>query len=108
VRDLPDQDLNLSAVFMRNWLPDQSESPLDSSSTRRTPEACEWEKDYEDVQRVCRQVGGVQLKAELLDLSNDYWMRVFEPAVGIWNEGGTPNPDVACNRYYTMLCGSLG
>jgi tRNA U34 2-thiouridine synthase MnmA/TrmU len=84
---------------MRNWLPEQSEAPLESHSTeRRTPEACEWEKDYEDVQRVCRHVGGAGFKVNMLDLSNDYWMRVFEPAIEAWDRGGTPNPDVSCNR----------
>jgi tRNA U34 2-thiouridine synthase MnmA/TrmU len=33
-----------------------------------------------------------------VDFTKEYWTRVFEPAVGIWEGGGTPNPDVDCNR----------
>lgn len=39
------QDYDLSAVFMRNW------DTRDESGTDR---GCEWEKDWEDVQRVCK------------------------------------------------------
>ena len=39
------QDYDLSAVFMRNW------DTRDESGTDR---GCEWEQDWEDVQRVCR------------------------------------------------------
>ena len=39
------QDYDLSAIFMRNW------DTRDESGTDR---GCEWEKDWEDVQRVCK------------------------------------------------------
>jgi len=39
------QDYDLSAVFMRNW------DTRDESGTNR---GCEWEQDWEDVQKVCR------------------------------------------------------
>ena len=39
------QDYDLSAVFMRNW---------DTRDESGTEVGCEWEKDWEDVQRVCR------------------------------------------------------
>ena len=39
------QDYDLSAVFMRNW------DTRDESGTDR---GCEWEQDWEDVQRVCK------------------------------------------------------
>ncbi|KAG8725487.1 hypothetical protein FRC09_015780 [Ceratobasidium sp. 395] len=43
---LAKQDYDLSAVFMRNWdTRDESGSDI----------GCEWEKDWEDVQRVCRE-----------------------------------------------------
>lgn len=38
------QDYDLSAVFMRNW------DTRDESGTDR---GCEWEKDWDDVQKVC-------------------------------------------------------
>ena len=39
------QDYDLSAVFMRNW---------DTRDESGTDKGCEWEKDWEDVQRVCK------------------------------------------------------
>ena len=33
-----------------------------------------------------------------IDLSRDYWHRVFEPSLKAWESGVTPNPDVWCNR----------
>jgi hypothetical protein len=33
-----------------------------------------------------------------IDLSKEYWMNVFEPAIDAWQAGETPNPDVGCNR----------
>ncbi|KAL8277548.1 hypothetical protein RQP46_009980 [Phenoliferia psychrophenolica] len=57
---------------------------------------CEWEKDWSDVERVCREgLGGV--KPELIDLSAEYWTDVFAPALDSWQVGATPNPDVSCN-----------
>lgn len=97
-------DLDLRAVFMRNWSPQlaedaQSPAGVDAS----VPSDCAWEKDWEDVRRVCAHVGGrggggASVRAELVDLSNAYWMQVFEPAVEAWQAGRTPNPDVGCNR----------
>lgn len=40
------KDLALSAVFMRNWSSDASDDL----------QGCEWEKDWEDVQRVCKML----------------------------------------------------
>ena len=42
---LSEMDYNLSAVFMRNW---------DTRDESGSDTGCEWEKDWEDVQRVCR------------------------------------------------------
>lgn len=96
---------DLSAIFMRNW------DTRDESGSDR---GCEWEKDWEDVQRVCRHLS---LPCELvcficcsrdslltrcvrqIDLSKDYWNDVFEPSLRLWEAGETPNPDVWCNRY---------
>ena len=33
-----------------------------------------------------------------IDLSQQYWNRVFEPALKVWEAGQTPNPDVWCNK----------
>jgi tRNA-specific 2-thiouridylase len=92
---------------MRNW---------DTHDESGTDRGCEWEKDWEDVQRVCKvldipckmvrwllQVGSaVSLIFRnffgQVDLSREYWTRVFEPSLRVWESGGTPNPDIWCNR----------
>ena len=48
-----------------------------------------------------RALGGIPV--ELVDLSREYWVDVFEPAIGQWSDGTTPNPDVTCNRYVAQL-----
>lgn len=53
-----DLSLHISAVFMRNWSPLQNEVDHPSFETD-----CEWEKDWEDVKRVCQMR---DVKAELV------------------------------------------
>lgn len=72
-----------------------SPSKPPKSSAEQT---CQWEKDFRDVQAVAKHCGIPDDKVQLVDLSKEYWNRVFEPSVRIWEEGGTPNPDVMCNR----------
>ncbi|KAF7327986.1 hypothetical protein MKEN_00379100 [Mycena kentingensis (nom. inval.)] len=81
------QDYDLSAVFMRNWDTQDEYGNSDAG--------CEWKRDWEDVQRVCKAYG---IPCEMIDLSKEYWTRVFEPALQDWEYGVTPNPDVWCNR----------
>lgn len=66
--------------------------------TKAQSAPCSWKKDWEDVQAVCKQIGIPDDKVKLVDLTKEYWERVFEPALDIWESGGTPNPDVTCNR----------
>lgn len=42
---LGEKDYELSAVFMRNW---------DKRDESGTDIGCQWEKDWEDVRRVCQ------------------------------------------------------
>ncbi|TFK23464.1 5-methylaminomethyl-2-thiouridylate-methyltransferase [Coprinopsis marcescibilis] len=83
---LSKQDFDLSAVFMRNW---------DTRDESGTDKGCEWEKDWEDVQLVCKKL---DISCTMLDLSKEYWNRVFEPSLRSWESGTTPNTDVWCNR----------
>ncbi|GAA5941023.1 tRNA-5-taurinomethyluridine 2-sulfurtransferase [Sporobolomyces koalae] len=87
-RLLLERGYNVKPVFMRNW------ETLDEANGSG---GCEWERDWSDVQRICREnLGGVE--PELIDLSKEYWSEVFEPALQSWEQGLTPNPDVTCNQ----------
>jgi hypothetical protein len=45
-------------------------------------------------------VADLQWSADIqIDLSQEYWLHVFEPAVQAWQAGSTPNPDVSCNKH---------
>jgi tRNA-5-taurinomethyluridine 2-sulfurtransferase len=99
------QDYDLHAVFMRNW-DERDEFASDSG--------CTWEKSWEKVQNVCRMLNipcqmvhsmfqywapSMQiLSGHQIDLSKEYWIRVFQPALDLWETGQTPNPDIWCNR----------
>lgn len=98
-------------MFMRNWDPLLSETPpLDNAfgladlsyssgdKKGKGKSMCEWERDWKDVKRVCKHVRIPRKDVQLVDFSKEYWSRVFEPCVGVWQDGGTPNPDVMCNR----------
>ncbi|SPO34568.1 related to trna methyltransferase [Pseudozyma flocculosa] len=88
------QDYDLRAVFMRNWSTMDEFGSFVAGSGGAA--GCEWQQDWNDVQKVCRHLGGIPV--EMIDLSREYWIHVFEPALGDWGSGTTPNPDVDCNR----------
>jgi hypothetical protein len=111
------QDLNLSVMFMHNWDPLLSENastssppqspislsyntPTSSSTPNLSP--CQWQVDLRDVQRVAAHVGIPEQDVKMVDLTKEYWTDVFEPALGVWEAGGTPNPDVSCNRWVSI------
>ena len=86
--------------------------PSSSSSATATPSTsalnpmlspCGWQRDWESVQNVCNHIGIPRGRVKLVDLSKEYWTKVFEPALRQWENGQTPNPDVACNRYIPPL-----
>ncbi|EIW84783.1 5-methylaminomethyl-2-thiouridylate-methyltransferase [Coniophora puteana RWD-64-598 SS2] len=83
---LAEKDYDLSAIFMRNW---------DTRDESGTDKGCEWEKDWEDVQLVCKML---DIPCAMTDLSRQYWNSVFEPSLADWKSGFTPNPDVWCNK----------
>lgn len=89
---------------MRNW---------DTRDESGTNNGCEWKKDWSDVQRVCAYLDIPVRMVRLLfilcvltesqlpqvDLSREYWTRVFEPSLEAWESGATPNPDIWCNKF---------
>ena len=77
---------------MRNW---------DTRDESDTGKGCEWEKDWKNVQRICaildipcKLVSACLLATRLtdvlqVDLSRDYWNRVFEPSLCQLEMGNT-------------------
>lgn len=85
---------DLSAVFMRNWNELDESGQFEPGSGGAS--GCTWQRDWDDVQAVCRHLGNIPVR--MIDLSKEYWTQVFEPALDDWRQGTTPNPDVSCNR----------
>ncbi|CAM9018241.1 unnamed protein product [Wickerhamomyces anomalus] len=73
---------NCTAIFMENW---------SQSDTSRC-----LEQDWKDAQAVAQQL---DLPIEKTNFQKEYWIDVFEPMLGEYNKGITPNPDINCNRY---------
>ncbi|KAJ2827761.1 hypothetical protein IWW50_001723, partial [Coemansia erecta] len=76
------QNIDVEAIFMRNW------------DTRDERGECPSERDWRDVQRVCRQLG---IKCHQVDLVKQYWNQVFSVALDEFASSRTPNPDILCN-----------
>ncbi|EPY51023.1 tRNA(5-methylaminomethyl-2-thiouridylate)-methyltransferase [Schizosaccharomyces cryophilus OY26] len=82
---LKKQGFNVEGVFMRNWLDEDD-----------APGGCPAEQDWSLVQKVCKQL---DIPSRRFNFEKDYWTRVFEPSLELYEQGCTPNPDVPCNRY---------
>lgn len=80
---LKELGLNVFGVFMRNW------------NEKDERGVCLAEYEYQDVIKVCEQIG---VSYYSVDLSQDYRQRVFETFLSEIKMGLTPNPDVLCNR----------
>ena len=52
-------------------------------------------QDFEDVARVCEQMG---IEYHQVNLARQYWSEVFDRFLQDCKRGLTPNPDVLCNR----------
>ncbi|KNZ59022.1 hypothetical protein VP01_1816g7 [Puccinia sorghi] len=90
---------NIRPVFVRSWANEDAPRPLDNlpSTDSRIKTNCQWRRDWDDLLRVCQQLA---IRPPLLmDLSKEYWNRVWEPCLEVWRKGGTPNTDVMCNQY---------
>lgn len=70
-------------VFMKNW------DETDENG------ACTAEQDFEDVRRVCEQIG---IPYYGVNFEREYEERVFQHFLEEFKRGRTPNPDVLCNR----------
>lgn len=80
---LKEEGYEVIGIFMKNW----DEEAEDGYCTAT--------EDYEDVKRVCHQIG---IPYYTVNFENEYWNRVFKYFLEEYKRGRTPNPDVICNK----------
>lgn len=80
---LKEQGYDVIGIFMKNW------DEKDDSGY------CTAAEDYEDVVRVCDQIG---IPYYSINFTEEYWNRVFKYFLNEYKNGRTPNPDVMCNK----------
>ncbi|KAJ3201610.1 hypothetical protein HDU82_007984, partial [Entophlyctis luteolus] len=81
-------DCSLRAVFLRNWSLDPGDCVTDACPNAH--------RDFLDARATAK---ALNIPLSYLDLSREYWTRVFEPMVSSLERGYTPNPDVSCNKF---------
>jgi len=80
---LQEQGYEVIGLFMKNW-------------EELTEEGfCQSAQDFEDVIKVCEKLN---LPYYSVNLSKEYWDRVFTRFLEGLQAGRTPNPDILCNR----------
>ncbi len=77
------QGYDIQPLFMKNWEEDDR------------PGYCAAAADRHDAAEVCQRLG---LELRTVNLSSEYWDRVFTPFLAAYQAGQTPNPDVLCNQ----------
>ncbi|GKW46853.1 tRNA 2-thiouridine(34) synthase MnmA [Planococcus sp. NCCP-2050] len=80
---LKEQGYDVIGIFMKNW-DDTDENGV-----------CTATEDYEDVIRVCNQIG---IPYYAVNFEQQYWDKVFTYFLEEYKAGRTPNPDVMCNK----------
>lgn len=80
---LKEEGYDVIGVFMKNW------------EEKDEYGVCTAEEDYEDVRRVCDQIG---IPYYTVNFEKEYWDRVFSYFLDEYKKGRTPNPDVLCNK----------
>ncbi len=80
---LKEQGYDVIGIFMKNW------DDTDDSGF------CTATEDYEDVIRVCNQIG---IPYYAVNFEKQYWDKVFTYFLEEYKAGRTPNPDVMCNK----------
>ena len=80
---LKEKGYEVEALFMKNW------------SRQMEDGKCLWEDDVEDAMQVCDKL---DISLNIVDLSEDYWEKVFKNFLTEYKNGRTPNPDVLCNK----------
>ncbi len=80
---LKEQGYDVIGIFMKNW-DDTDEFGV-----------CTATEDYNDVIRVCNQIG---IPYYAVNFEKQYWEKVFTYFLDEYKAGRTPNPDVMCNK----------
>jgi tRNA-specific 2-thiouridylase len=80
---LKQQGYDVIGIFMKNW-DDTDENGV-----------CTATEDYNDVIRVCNQIG---IPYYAVNFEKQYWEKVFTYFLEEYKAGRTPNPDVMCNK----------
>ena len=80
---LKEQGYDVIGLFMKNW------------DEQNDEEICTATEDYEDVRKVCAQIG---IPYYTVNFVKKYWDNVFEYFLDEYKKGRTPNPDVMCNK----------
>lgn len=80
---LKEQGYEVIGVFMKNW-DDTDEFGV-----------CTATQDFEDVRRVCDDIG---IPYYSVNFEQQYWDKVFTYFLEEYKSGRTPNPDVMCNK----------
>ncbi|MDR7000348.1 tRNA 2-thiouridine(34) synthase MnmA [Neobacillus niacini] len=80
---LKQQGYDVIGIFMKNW-DDTNEFGV-----------CTATEDYDDVIRVCNQIG---IPYYAVNFEKQYWDKVFTYFLEEYKAGRTPNPDVMCNK----------
>ena len=79
---LKQQGYDVIGVFMKNW------DETDESGN------CTADLDYQDVRRVCDQIGIPTTRSTLKKSTGSGCLPIFSMSI----PAGTPNPDVMCNK----------
>ncbi|MEJ8547954.1 tRNA 2-thiouridine(34) synthase MnmA [Brevibacillus borstelensis] len=80
---LKQQGYDVIGIFMKNW------DDTDEFGH------CTAEEDFQDVRRVCDQIG---IPYYTVNFEKEYMEKVFQYFLDEYRRGRTPNPDVMCNR----------
>jgi tRNA-uridine 2-sulfurtransferase len=80
---LKKEGYDVIGIFMKNW-DDTDELGF-----------CSADADYEDVRKVCDQIG---IPYYTVNFEKEYWDKVFTYFLDEYKKGRTPNPDVMCNK----------
>lgn len=84
---------DVTGVFMKNW---SGESlGLSGPAAQKWEKQCPWERDAEDVRRVCQVL---DIPYYSMNFVTEYKEAVLEYFFREYAAGRTPNPDVMCNK----------